>query len=335
MYNNELNSAQDAIIKHTEGSILVLAPVGTGKTRVLTERVLCAINRGVLPQRILCLTFTNRAAKEMNERLSQYCPNQLHNLTIKTFHGLCTSTLDIANRFVESDRYNLEALAKYLNLSHLPSHKAMDDVRTTIDLLAVLIPLIEHKAHYRQALVYRYGGMFEEFAKQMDNWRDTSQTLRPAYLVDKLLMESGLYSYYQAEENRLKNLLYLVQVFQDWDESNLHPDTSLRSILEFIALAKNLDQVSQDDNQVPIITIHQSKGLEFDSVFIAGATEGEFPSYFSVRDNKLEEERRLFYVAMTRAKKKLFISAYLKDSRGFSKMSSKFINQIAKEYISE
>ncbi|MHC5824733.1 MAG: UvrD-helicase domain-containing protein [Nostoc sp.] len=98
MYSNELNSQQNAIATHTEGSILVLAPVGTGKTRVLAERVLCAINRGISPQRILCLTFTNRAAKEMSERLSQYCPNQLHDLTIKTFHGLCTSILRIEAR---------------------------------------------------------------------------------------------------------------------------------------------------------------------------------------------------------------------------------------------
>ncbi|MCC5667800.1 UvrD-helicase domain-containing protein [Nostoc sp. CHAB 5784] len=237
-------------------------------------------------------------------------------------------TLDIANRFIESDRYNLEALAKHLNLAHLPSHKAMDDVRTTIDLLAVLIPLIEHKADYRQALVYRYGEAFEGFAEQIDNWRDASQRLRPSYLLDKLLVESGLYSYYQVEEKHLKNLLHLVRIFQERDEPDLHPDTALRSILEFTALAKNLDQVSQDDNQVPMITVHQSKGLEFDSVFIAGATEGEFPNFFSVRDNKLEEERRLFYVAMTRAKQKLFISAYSRDTRDFQKKTSSFISDI-------
>lgn len=242
-------------------------------------------------------------------------------------------TLDIANRFIESDRYNLEALAKHLNLAHLPSHKAMDDVQTTIDLLAVLIPLIEHKADYRQALVYRYGAAFEGLAEQMDNWRNASQTLRPSDLLDKLLVESGLYSYYQAEEKRLKNLLHLVQIFQERDEPDLHPDTALRSILEFTALAKNLDQVSQDDNQVPIITIHQSKGLEFDSVFIAGATEDEFPSFFSVRDNNLEEERRLFYVAMTRAKQKLFISAYSRDSRSFNKETSCFVSDIPNNFI--
>lgn len=98
MCSNELNSEQSAITSHTKGAILVLAPVGTGKTRVLAERVLCAINRGISPQRILCLTFTNRAAKEITERLSQYCPEQLRYLTIKTFHGLCASMLRIEAR---------------------------------------------------------------------------------------------------------------------------------------------------------------------------------------------------------------------------------------------
>jgi DNA helicase-2/ATP-dependent DNA helicase PcrA len=244
-------------------------------------------------------------------------------------------TLELANRFIEADRYSLEALAEHLNLAHLPSHKAMDDVRTTIELLAVLIPLVGCRADYRQALVYRYGEEFEELAEQMDNWRDTSQTMRPPDLLNKLLVESGLYKYYQSEEKRRQNLLHLVRIFQKRDDPDLHPDSALRSILEFTALAKNLDQVSQDDNQVPIITVHQSKGLEFDTVFIAGATKDEFPSFFSVRDKNLEEERRLFYVAMTRAKQRLFISAYSRDFRGYSKSPSKFINEIPKEYISE
>jgi len=242
-------------------------------------------------------------------------------------------TLELAIRFIESDRHSLEILASRLNLSHLPSHKAMDDVRTTIDLLAVLMPLVERRADYRQALVYRHGEEFEKFAEQMDHWYDASQLLRPSDLLDRLVVESGLYNYYQAEEKRLQNLRHLVRVFQERDDPALHPDTSLRSIFEFTALSKNLDQVSQDDNQVPIITVHQSKGLEFDSVFIAGATEDEFPSFFSVRDNNLEEEKRLFYVAMTRAKRRLFISAYSRDFKGFSKSRSQFINEIPEEYI--
>ncbi len=95
MYKHCLNSEQEAIVRHTEGAILVLAPVGTGKTRVLAERVLQAIDRGISSQRLLCLTFTNRAAQEMSERLTDRCPNHL---TIKTFHGLCTSMLRVEAR---------------------------------------------------------------------------------------------------------------------------------------------------------------------------------------------------------------------------------------------
>jgi DNA helicase-2/ATP-dependent DNA helicase PcrA len=242
-------------------------------------------------------------------------------------------TLELANRFIKSERYSLEVLAEKLNLSHLPSHKAMDDVRATIDLLAILIPLVARRADYRQALVYRYGEEFEILAQQMDHWRDASQSLRPTNLLDKVLVESGLYQYYHAEEKRLQNLQNLVEIFQDRDDLCLHPDTALRSILELTALAKNLDQVSQDNNQVPIITVHQSKGLEFDTVFIAGATEDEFPSFFSIRDNKLEEEKRLFYVAMTRAKKNLFISAYTEDSRDYQRSASRFLQDLPREYI--
>ena len=140
-------------------------------------------------------------------------------------------------------------------------------------------------------------------------------------------------SYYQNDEQRLQNMHRLVKIFQQWDNPALHPDTAMRSILDFTALAKNLDQISSDNNQVPIITIHQAKGLEFDTVFIAGVSEGGIPSFFSVRDEKLEEEKRLFYVAMTRAKKRLFISAYLKNSWNKCTKPSNFINLIPKEFI--
>jgi len=68
-------------------------------------------------------------------------------------------------------------------------------------------------------------------------------------------------------------------------------------------LSRNLDFLATDDPGIPILTVHQSKGLEFDTVFVAGMTEDEFLSYYSKRDRKLEEEKRLFYVAITRAKR--------------------------------
>jgi DNA helicase II / ATP-dependent DNA helicase PcrA len=245
-------------------------------------------------------------------------------------------TWDLAKRFIESDSYSLETLAAKLNLIQLPSHRAIDDTRTTVELLAILIPLVKVRADYRHALVYRYGNEFENLADDIESWRDASQKLRPANLLGKVLVESGLYDYYQRDEpKRLENIKRLVNIFQEQDDLELHPDTALRSIIEYSALAKNLDQISQDNNQVLIITIHQSKGLEFDTVFLAGISEDEFPSYFSVRDGNVEEEKRLFYVAMTRAKKRLLISFFLKDSKNYSKPKSQFINSLPFKYLVE
>ncbi|MDP5338825.1 MAG: UvrD-helicase domain-containing protein [Nodularia sp. (in: cyanobacteria)] len=243
-------------------------------------------------------------------------------------------TWDLAKRFIKSDSYSLPNLANKLNLHQVPNHHAMDDTRTTVELLAILIPLVKVRADYRQALVYRYGEEFETLANTIEAWRDASQRLRPADLLGKILVESGLYDYYQQQEpQRLENLKRLVKIFQKQDDLELHPDTALRSIIDYTALAKNLDQISQDNNQVLIITIHQSKGLEFDTVFLAGLSEDEFPTYFSVRDGKVEEEKRLFYVAMTRAKKRLLISAFVRDSKNYQKSPSPFISLLPAEYI--
>lgn len=240
-------------------------------------------------------------------------------------------TWNLANRFIEADSYSLEALAAKLNLTK-PNHKAIDDTRTTVELLKALIPLIKPGEAYRQAIVYRYGEQFEVVAKQIEDWRYASQKLRPVQLLEKLLVESGLSDYYR-NDKRLQNLKRLVRIFQERDEQTLHPDTALRSLIEFTALAKNLDQIKSENNQVPIITIHQAKGLEFDTVFIAGASEGEIPSFLSLKYGKLEEEKRLFYVAMTRSKKHLFISAHSKNNFGKLTNPSNFLKLIPEKFI--
>lgn len=243
-------------------------------------------------------------------------------------------TWDLAKRFISANSYKLESLATQLNLQQLPTHRAIDDARTTVELLAILIPLIKTHADYRQELVYRYGEQFENLAHDIQTWRNASQRLRPANLLGKILIESGLYDFYEDNEShRLENLKSLVNVFRNQDDLDLHPDTALRNILEYTALAKNVDQISQQNNQVMIITVHQSKGLEFDTVFLAGMCEEEFPSYFSLRDNNLEEEKRLFYVALTRAKQQLFLSWFSKDSYNNSKHRSQFIDLLPTEYL--
>lgn len=83
-------------------------------------------------------------------------------------------TWDLAKRFIKADSYSLENLANKLNLHQLPNHRALDDTRTTVELLAILIPLIKHRhrADYRQALVYRYGEEFEPLANDSNFSRE-------------------------------------------------------------------------------------------------------------------------------------------------------------------
>ncbi|EAZ90612.1 3'-5' exonuclease [Crocosphaera chwakensis] len=228
----------------------------------------------------------------------------------------------------------MEFLANQLNLSNSPTHRALDDTNTTVELLDLLIPKIKQHSQKRQEVVSKYGQNFEALAQQIEMWKNDIYRLRPADLLGKILVESELYRYYEKDgENRTENLQKLVKMFKNKDDKTLNSYVSLRNILEYTALSKNIDHISKDNNQVLLITIHQSKGLEFDTVFVAGLSQGEFPNYYSIKDGKIEEEKRLFYVAMTRAKKSLYLSSYLKDKKGYTKEISQFIDDIPEEYI--
>lgn len=225
-------------------------------------------------------------------------------------------TWNLANRFIRAESYSLENLARQLNLASTPNHHAMDDVVTTVQLLGHLVPLIQETAGDRVAIYYKYGEKFAPLADEIAHWKALSQTIRPAQLLIHILNSSGLARLYGQAPDRVQNLKQLVGIFRTQDDTALHPDTALRSILEFTALAKNLDHISEQDNQAVIITAHQSKGLEFDHVFVAGMSDGEFPGFYSIENGNVEEEKRLFYVALTRAKKRLHISCFAENRWG-------------------
>ena len=137
------------------------------------------------------------------------------------------------------------------------------------------------------------------------------------------------------EENRIDNIHELQRSIYEFENQN--PDlATIENYLQEIALYTDNDD-NDDSQYVSLMTIHMAKGLEFDYVFVLGLSEGIFPSFraLSESDEGLEEERRLAYVAFTRAKKQL----YLTDSEGFSfvtdspKISSRFVEEIGKEGI--
>jgi len=136
------------------------------------------------------------------------------------------------------------------------------------------------------------------------------------------------------ETERLENVKSLLDDIKQYSQD--YPDSSLDEYLQMIALYT--DRASEEvTDAVSLCTIHSAKGLEFDAVFVIGLSEGIFPSERTLAEGQkgLEEERRLAYVAYTRARKLL----YLSESNSFSyviqssKIPSRFIKEIDEEYI--
>ena len=173
----------------------------------------------------------------------------------------------------------------------------------------------------------------EAFARLILDARKTQDSLSISALLEHLLESSGLLAEYRTdtEEERLENLQELVKSVRLYEEENKNEDYTIDTYLQDIALYTNADY-RKDDDKVKLMTVHQAKGLEFTLVWIYGLSEGILPSHRTVRERGeagLEEERRLMYVACTRAKDRLYFS----ESEGFnvqnsqSKYPSRFIRE--------
>ena len=110
-----------------------------------------------------------------------------------------------------------------------------------------------------------------------------------------------------------------------------HPNDTMAEIIDQVSLLSDTKGAEKENlNAVKLMTAHASKGLEFDTVFVVGAEEGTFPHANALQtgtDDAIEEERRLFYVAMTRAKKMLYIS-YVKEKSGKPSEPSRFVKEL-------
>lgn len=177
------------------------------------------------------------------------------------------------------------------------------------------------------------------FIDLIESLKQKVDTMSISDLLQEVMKKSGLEELLRTDddEERLENINELMESIRDYERENTEEEVTLSSYLQDIALLTNVDYM-KDSDKVRLMTIHQSKGLEFPFVFISGLTEGVFPNYRSIRERRekaLEEERRLFYVACTRAEKVLFLT----ESEGFQhsinsiKYPSRFLREIEKEYI--
>lgn len=166
-------------------------------------------------------------------------------------------------------------------------------------------------------------------------------------LINELLDKTGYLrnlekSHLVEDRARIDNINEFISSAADYQEAN--PEDTLRDYLENLSLLSEIDKTENSNESVSLMTMHQAKGLEFPVVFIVGLDEGLFPSKRSLDEGNLEEERRLFYVGITRAEEKLYMTSS-QVRRNYGKVSyykpSRFIDEIKnlihkeenKEYI--
>lgn len=180
------------------------------------------------------------------------------------------------------------------------------------------------------------------FVNLIQVFRTKAEYMSLAELYDEVLEDTGYLKELQAEQTdeattRIENLDELRNKIVAYEEETEQP--SLNELLEQIALVADVDNMDDSDNKVILMTLHSAKGLEFPYVFICGMEDGIFPSYMTVMsedDDDMEEERRLCYVGITRAKKKLYLSAakrrMMQGRTQFNKVS-RFIDEIPEQLL--
>jgi len=174
-----------------------------------------------------------------------------------------------------------------------------------------------------------------EFYNTIKKYHDLSEKLSASELASSLVEEIGILSHLKGSpepdaKDRFDNVAELLTSIEEF--SLREPKASLSRFLEDVSLQTDIDHWNDSDNRVTMMTVHSSKGLEFPVVFIAGMDDGLFPLSRSIDDKKeLEEERRLFYVALTRAEERVYI-LYATNRR---RMGAETVNGLPSRFINE
>lgn len=223
-------------------------------------------------------------------------------------------------------------------------HSTMQILRSyardnNISLWQSSLYLLEHKLLASRAL-----SALGSFIQLMQELSDASQTLALSEYIEHVIQHSGLIPYYEKEKgehglSRIENLAELLNVVADFkvDQIDIEDLDPLSAFLAHVTLESGETQ-EKSDNCVQMMTLHAAKGLEFDRVYLVGMEEGLFPHQRSVDDpHKLEEERRLCYVGITRARKQLTLS-YAQHRRMYGNdyypQPSRFIREIPDDFLS-
>ncbi|HRG18475.1 MAG TPA: 3'-5' exonuclease [Flavobacterium lutivivi] len=185
----------------------------------------------------------------------------------------------------------------------------------------------------------------EDFVTMIKSFQIINENQDAFYLAEHVTKKTGLVQELKKDGTpegiaRLENIEELLNGIKDFTEGQKEVDGArgaLSEFLEDVALATDLDKDTGDDDRVALMTIHLAKGLEFPYVFVVGMEEDLFPSAMSLNTrSELEEERRLFYVALTRAEHQVYLT-YAQSRYRWGKLTdsepSRFIEEIKDEYL--
>lgn len=179
-----------------------------------------------------------------------------------------------------------------------------------------------------------------EFVQLIEEMRGKVEELSISEMIKEVLNKSGYVKALEEEntteaESRIQNLEEFLTVAIEFEEQEA--DNTLGDFLEGITLSSDIDGMEDAEESVTLMTLHSAKGLEFNTVFLVGLEEGIFPGYKSIGEpQELEEERRLFYVGITRAKQYLYLTCAKKrtifGSTSYNAVS-RFVQEIPEELL--
>ncbi|HDK7137294.1 TPA: UvrD-helicase domain-containing protein [Clostridium botulinum] len=271
------------------------------------------------------VTFDISILNSELERLS------LEKASFKTYYD----TLDIARRFYPSlTNHKLETLSKLFNTETKSSHDAMDDILATKDvLMAMLKEKVKPTIINRMVVYGKYIKKFEPIYEEITNLKKLSYIKNPKDIIGEIVNKTKIKEIYKDQYIKINNLREFFVIAKEIENKEISSRDNLIELLKITSLSNSeLDRMLTKYPRVPIITVHQAKGAEFDYVFLAGLQNNIFPNYMAVKEGNEIEEKRLFYVAMTRAKKYLYLS-FSEYEHNRRKAKSMLIDYIPKDYL--
>jgi len=188
----------------------------------------------------------------------------------------------------------------------------------------------------------RASAKIKSFIDLLENFRQLAEYLELTELIGEVINRSGIIKELEQEDTidartRIENIREFQSVVLDFVRNSEEESPDLNDFLAHVSLIADVDSMGNEQDKVVLMTMHSAKGLEFPVVFLAGMEEGVFPSYRSIgEEREMEEERRLCYVGITRAKEKLYLtlakSRTLFGNTTYNRQS-RFIDEIPGELL--